>query len=489
MVFPNPTPNTYAARDRIDPILDGAGKGQRLVKDAAEFFALDKLELGRYASLDGLAWDVVVSGGDFNHPITGQGIKAVSNKFQTYATSVSSNYGPQLRNAIETSSSGEIYLPAGNLTLDYLHINRSIRIYGEGRKKTKLTMTGGMDYEGHRASIVASGSDSEGLSSQMGISGMEIQITAPDTNGLMVMRKCTATEVHIRGAALNGILFLSGNPNTKAPYFNTFTSVWSKNNGKSGLRLSENCNANRFDMCQFDSNGEHGVRFERFGTPGVNQVLYSNVFTGGQASYNQMDGISLLHGANNQIYGLYTEYNSQIDGGDPRTGTYKNFRMGPTVTRTIAVMGEVGTDVNLELTFALNTVLNNSVSVGGRTITPQPDMQFGYENVGSGRSISMHGAGGCSHSLEFREGFNPQARLHYDGSPATPNNILALQTTSNNGASWNTLVSGLGNGRLGFYGNTPVAKQTVAPAATDADSTITLLNNLRTILLNLGLVQ
>lgn len=61
--------------------------------------------------------------------------------------------------------------------------------------------------------------------------------------------------------------------------------------------------------------------------------------------------------------------------------------------------------------------------------------------------------------------------------------------TNDNGTNWNTLISGLSNGRLGFYGATPVARQSVAPAATDEATAITLVNDLRTILINLGLAQ
>jgi hypothetical protein len=41
---------------------------------------------------------------------------------------------------------------------------------------------------------------------------------------------------------------------------------------------------------------------------------------------------------------------------------------------------------------------------------------------------------------------------------------------------------------IGFYGATPVAQQTVSAAATDAGTTQTLANSLRTALIALGLV-
>lgn len=46
-----------------------------IVKDAAAFFALTHTPVGRYSSQDGLCWDVVAPGdGDFDHPVTGDGV-------------------------------------------------------------------------------------------------------------------------------------------------------------------------------------------------------------------------------------------------------------------------------------------------------------------------------------------------------------------------------------------------------------------------------
>jgi hypothetical protein len=464
------------------------------VKDTSTFLALTTAVVGARYHAPGMAWDVVARGtvGSIDHPTANVGyfvVNVVGSDLHAWAQPSSPNFGAEFQRAIENSASGELYLPGGEYTATALHLNRSITIRGTNRKRTKLVLTGGIVHEGQKASIVASGADSEGLSSQMSMSDMEIQVTAPDTNGILIMRKMNMSDVHVRGAANNGILFFSGNPNTKAPYFCQFDRVWSKQNGKSGLRISENCNANMFNLCQFDSNGEHGVRLERFGTPSVNQVLYNTIFMGGQASYNQMDGYSLLHSVNTQIIGSYAEYNSQIDGGNPKSGAFKNMQLGSTAARNLIHMGEVGTDVDPDQTLSLNTVLSNTVTIGGRLYSPDIDLVLGYQNVGTGRKIAFNGAGSCAHSIEFKESSSVQARLLYDGSPATPNNVFAMQTTNDNGASWNTLISGLNNGRMGFYGATPVVRQTVAPAATDAASAITLANSIRTALINLGLAQ
>jgi hypothetical protein len=45
------------------------------------------------------------------------------------------------------------------------------------------------------------------------------------------------------------------------------------------------------------------------------------------------------------------------------------------------------------------------------------------------------------------------------------------------------------NGKVGFFGTTPIVEQTIAAAATDAATTQALANSIRTILLAYGLVK
>lgn len=45
------------------------------------------------------------------------------------------------------------------------------------------------------------------------------------------------------------------------------------------------------------------------------------------------------------------------------------------------------------------------------------------------------------------------------------------------------------DGSVGFYNTAPVAQQTVGPAATDLDSALVLINEMRAALIALGLVR
>jgi len=257
----------------------------------------------------------------------------------------------ELRRAIENTDSGEIYLGAETLTVDYIHLTKNIRIFGQGRKKSLIEVTGYTTYDTVNAAVVASGADADGLGAQMGIFGVDIDIQSAVTNvnGLLVMRKLNMDEVHIHDAPNHGIVIRSGVPTQQAVYFADFRNVWSKGHGASGMRITDNSNANKFELCQFDNNGTHGVHQLLIGLSGVNQAVYSNVFVGGQASYNQKHGMYIQNGANVQGYGFYGEYNSQVDGGNPKTGAYKNLQLGSTVPRCHFVMGEQGTDVDIEV--------------------------------------------------------------------------------------------------------------------------------------------
>lgn len=54
--------------------------------------------------------------------------------------------------------------------------------------------------------------------------------------------------------------------------------------------------------------------------------------------------------------------------------------------------------------------------------------------------------------------------------------------------AWSRLVGLQASDTIGFYGTTPVAQQASAAAGTDAATTQTLANALRTALLNLGFI-
>lgn len=65
--------------------------------------------------------------------------------------------------------------------------------------------------------------------------------------------------------------------------------------------------------------------------------------------------------------------------------------------------------------------------------------------------------------------------------------VTGLDTAPGTWVDGMTFEFNTGTARIGFFGATPVGKQTVSAAATDAATTQTLANSLRTALVNLGL--
>jgi hypothetical protein len=72
---------------------------------------------------------------------------------------------------------------------------------------------------------------------------------------------------------------------------------------------------------------------------------------------------------------------------------------------------------------------------------------------------------------------------------AAPN----IQTSNNpqyvSGGEMGAVVGYSATTTLGFYGDTGIEQATIAAAASDANSAVTLSNSIRTILLDLGLVK
>jgi len=443
---------------------------------------------------EGFAYEVAASGASDHHVTTAGGVKlyvldnsSADVNVKAFAQAADSDDTEALHRAIANSSSGDIYLPDGTFTATHLLIDNNVRINGNGRKRTFLTLTGHTTHGGYKGAIAAVGNAD--LSSQMQLNGLDVNVQSATAGvcGLLVTRKLNMNEVYFHDAPQDGIRMFTVDPNDEAPYFCQFRNVWAKDNGRNGLHITENCNANRFEVCQFDRNAEHGVHQVLLGLPGVNQAVYNNIFMGGQASYNEKHGFYFQNGSECFIYGSYAEYNSQTDGGNPKTGAYKNLQLGSTFAKGFFQMGSLGTSTDPEDTLGLNTVANNSVYVSGRLVTPFSEVSLGYPNVGSGRTIKLQGAGGCEHNIEFYEGVSIIARLRYNGAPGTPSNEIRMEVTNDNGSTWKTLWHGKNNGFLSFYGETPVAQGTTAADATDLASAIDLANNLKAIIRNVGL--
>jgi len=376
-----------------------------------------------------------------------------------------------------TSAINNISVPAGTFLINSLDINRNISIAGSGRKSTKIIVASYGTYTTTPYGILCRGSTN--MSGLVSLSGAEIEVTSLQSGqvGVMITRKVHMSDIYVRGAPRDGIYFRSVNASNEAPFFCHLDKVWSKSNGRDGCRVTENCNANIFVHCQFDSNGAHGWHqvAESNGQPAG---LYNNILIAGQASYNQNHGVYVENGSHLQLYGTYTEYNSQADGGNPKTGAYNNLQLGVNVTRSNIVLGEQGTDTGLSDCVGLNTVTGNNVSVGGSVLTASSGLSLGYQNVSSGRSITFEGAPDCQHTVLFREALADRNRLRYDGA----SNSLLIEGWS--GSGWVEVQRITTSGALGFFGSAGVPKPTV----TGSRGGNAALSSLITALSSLGLV-
>lgn len=375
----------------------------------------------------------------------------------------------------------DIIVPSGTFLVDSITINRNVRLIGTGRKTTKIVVQGFTTYQTIKCGILCRGAvTSPSLTDLAEVSGVDIEITSAEAAqvGVLITRKLNMADAHVRGAPGDGVYFRSVAASTEAPYFCRFDNVWMKANGGNGCTITENCNGTIFINCQWSSNGGHGLHQTITGNGQV-AAVYSTILIGGQAAYNDFHGLYFAAGSNNEVYGTYAEQNSDIDGGNPKTGAYKNVQLGTSITRSRMFLGEQGTDIEPELTIGLNTVIDNFVAIGGKVLTPNNDLSMGFENVGSGKDIVFRGASNCVHHISFRETTSDRLRFTYDGVA----NALVLEAWTT-GSAWTPAITVSREGAVAFFGATPQAKQTV----TGSRGGNAALASLLTALANLGLI-
>jgi|GEM_PF-1258209 len=364
-------------------------------------------------------------------------------------------------NAAKVFGAPVLFMQGREYRISHWDLDQNIEVIGGGRWSTKLRIQGVGTYDTIKYGLLARGRPASGLSAMVTLRGFQVVFESgdPDQDGLLITRKLYTSDLFINGAPRDGVVFRSLNMSTEAPYFCRLVTTWSKNSGRDGCRLTNNCNANTFEDCQFDSNGAHGYN-EVLVDNGQPTGVYSNRLTGGQASYNQLHGIFKQAGAHLEVFGTYAEFNSAVDGGNPKTGAYKNLQLGTNATRCFIVLGEQGTDIDLDQTVGLNTNTSNFVSIGGQVLTPNARMRLGYPGVGTGREIVFEGAGGCTHQIVFREGATDIFRIRYNGTPSAPDNELVFEAYFNN-TEWREVLKFTNNGRLSFFGGPTAAKPTV----------------------------
>lgn len=379
----------------------------------------------------------------------------------------------------------DISIPSGTYLVDSITINRNVTMRGTGRKTAKIVVQSYTTYQTIKCGVLCRGAaNSPSLADLTQISGIDIEVTSNEAElvGVLVTRKLNLCDSYIHGAPGDGVYFRSVNASNEAPYFCQFDSVWMKNNGGNGCTITENCNAIQFMNCQWSSNAGHGLHQISTGN-GQPPAVYNTILIGGQAAYNQLHGIYIESGSNTQVYGTYAEYNSGLDGGNPKTGAYKNVQLGTNVTRSHVVLGEQGTDTDLSSCVGLNTVTGNNVSVGGSTLTAYSSIALGYQGVGTGRTLTFNGGGACEHHLGFKEGSADIFRVRYNGAPASPQNELLFESYLS--PSWTEIIKMTNNGRLSFFGGATQTKQSV----TGSRGGNAALSSLIAALANLGLIS
>lgn len=119
----------------------------------------------------------------------------------------------------------------------------------------------------------------------------------------------------------------------------------------------------------------------------------------------------------------------------------------------------------------------NGISIGSGA----PDLPLAQVDVAT--------TGSTDASLRLRTASN--GNLEIRGLAASAINRIRTMNASSLelGTNSTTRIEISSGGNLGFFGATPVARQTLGAAATDLASVITLANNLRTAQINLGLGQ
>lgn len=240
-----------------------------------------------------------------------------------------------LTNAL-ASGSKNIHFPTGIYRFNStIVIDRSVRIYGDGRNSTFLRsyVSGGA----HGMQIV--GESALGRSNLIYLERFDFEYKGAgqtaDTNwcGVFIQRKVHMDDVYVHGFTNDGGMFAPSNADvatnakgtiSNAPFFCYLKNVWFKDNGRDGFWCRMGANANTFENCQFDRNGRYGFRHfnDSPDDAAATASTYGNTLKSGQASYNKQYGFFFENGTNILTDALYAECNGSTDNTD--TNKYVN---------------------------------------------------------------------------------------------------------------------------------------------------------------------
>lgn len=249
-----------------------------------------------------------------------------------------------------------IRIPKGTYKVTNLTVDKNVELIGDGRTQSIINVTGSGSIHGMKIT----GDSVLGASNALRLVGFQLNYTGAGQtvasgrnncwSGLYIQRKVIMDEVYVNGFTNDGIYFApsdategtTSSPGTigKAVFFSDLRNVWSKNNGRDGIRVRMGANANNFYNCDFSNNGVSvatGVGFHHLtdgsDSNGDTGSTYGNVIVGGQASYNASYGYYFESGTNIQMWGCYAERNGWNNGVN-YTNTQYDFYVGDNCLRS-----------------------------------------------------------------------------------------------------------------------------------------------------------
>jgi hypothetical protein len=275
------------------------------------------------------------------------------------------------------SGARRVHAPQGTYRCNStITMNQSLLFYGDGRNFTTINSYVSAGNHG----MVLIGDSSLGGANLLRLEGFKFhysgtgQTAASGSNnnwsGIYVQRKAMMNEVWVDNFTNDGFFFAPSDASEgatstlgtigNAVFFSVWTNVWSKHNGRDGIRVRMGANANTFINCDWSNNT--GVGFHHLTDGGA---TYGNVVISGQASYNSSYGYYLESGTNLTTFGLYAELNGSPDNTSANgyTGsTIVDFYVGDNLSRSKIHIGTVFNSTNTHVR-APSSGLNDSICV------------------------------------------------------------------------------------------------------------------------------
>lgn len=245
-------------------------------------------------------------------------------------------------NALTAAAAGcrRLRIPAGTYRLNSKWlVNKQCHIFGDGRNDTIINT-----YETTDHAIEFNRDSVEGASTLYRVEDLEFHHSggtmAAGAAGVAVKAKVDMRNVSVNNYTNDGIYYDTATGGiTGAVFFSKMDGVWSKDNGRDGIRVRGGANADVFINCQFDRNGNVGFHHLTDGA-----ATYGSIIIAGQCSYNGSYGYYFESGTDIQAFGLYAERNGCTTPGDEATDyttTLYDYYIGDNCSRSWIHIGTI----------------------------------------------------------------------------------------------------------------------------------------------------